>query len=136
MKLIITGDKDGFDSVLLVDEFQTFFQSERKTDGTVTVTIDRFFGKNRDSVEICLAGISGCGIQNVMIDLPVFLEIPFIDSGRHHRLIGNFQSCDCRVFFGKRLLDADTKWRTVYFGTDGDYISTQTDPGVFDALVF
>ena len=23
MKLIITGDKDGFDSVLLVDEFQT-----------------------------------------------------------------------------------------------------------------
>ncbi len=68
----------------------------------------------------------------MMIQHIIQIKIPFINAGRHGRLIGDGQNGNRRPLSVEGFLDAELKGRTVRFRADGKQVASQIDDSALD----
>ena len=80
MEFIIACDKDCLHSVQTADQFHAFGETKCITRRAEGISIHGAVGQNGYLKELVLDGITGPGIQNVVVDDSVFLKISLIIS--------------------------------------------------------
>ena len=72
----------------------------------------------------------------MMVNLSIFLKVPFVISGRYDGLIRyRKNSHHCSVFC-KWFLDTDPEVGTIRFSTECQYVTTEIDIGMFYSFFY
>ena len=72
----------------------------------------------------------------MMVNLSVFLKVPFVISGRYDGLIRYRKNSHHCPVFCKWFLDTDPKVGTIRFSTECQYVTTEIDIGMFYSFFY
>lgn len=135
MQRVVVGYEDSPDIVQRFYQGGSFVQPEPETGCAQGITVHRGAGDDCDLKELVVVGIAGGGIQQVVIDFTVFLEIPFIGAGGDHRLPVDFYGRDGLVCLSEGLLDSDMEGLPVIPSADCNDVAAETDKCVLNSLL-
>ena len=112
----VVCDENGLHTLQVLNQRHARLHPQGKAGGAQSIAVYRGVADNGHGQQIIFHRVAGCGIQNVVVELPVHSEAALVDTGGHHRQILCRQRTDDRLPVLIGILDAHLEELAAGFG--------------------